>query len=115
MLAEGYTKAEVATANGVGERTLYNWQTAPEFKEEVDRLTVMVGIASRAGRLRIAHRAIRQKQHDGMVVTDKDVLDWLKFVQSETDGVKSDLASSLVDLAASVAGRSGGAGEQTGG
>jgi len=34
-------------------------------------------------------RAVRQKvRADGTVETDKDVLDWLKFAQSETTGIK---------------------------
>lgn len=53
----------------------------------------MIGIASRAERLRIAQRVARQKVNDeGLVSTEKDLLDWLKFAQSETDGIKLDLA-----------------------
>jgi hypothetical protein len=113
MLAEGYTKAAVAKAQGLGERVLYTWQSAPEFSQEVDRLSVMVGIASRAGRLRIAHRLIRERVTEEKIDTDKDLLDWLKFAQSETDGVQSELASSLAELVASVAGDGGGSSEQT--
>jgi hypothetical protein len=37
----------------------------------------------------MAMRAVRQKvRPDGTVETDKDVLDWLKFAQSETTGIK---------------------------
>jgi hypothetical protein len=43
----------------------------------------------RAERLRIAMRALRQKvRADGTVETDKDVLDWLKYAQSETTGIR---------------------------
>lgn len=77
------------------ERTLWRWKAEPEFDEEVDRLSLMVDIAGRAERLRIARRVIRQKVSDEMVTTDKDLLDWLKFAQSETDGVKLDLLSLL--------------------
>lgn len=39
-------------------------------------------------------RVIRQPIHEqtGQAVTDRDILDWLKFDQSETDGVKLDLS-----------------------
>lgn len=93
LLAEGYTVAEVAENVGVTGRTLYRWKADIEFAAEVDRLTHMVGIATRAERLRIAMRVVRQQVVGGAVDTNKDVLDWLKFAQGETDGVKLDLAA----------------------
>lgn len=57
-LAEGKTRQQVATEVGVAERTVYRWLTDLEFATEVDRLSLMVGIASRAERLRIAQRVI---------------------------------------------------------
>lgn len=91
-LAEGKTRKDVVKEHAIAERTVYNWLANPEFRAEVDRLSLMVGIASRAARLRIAQRVARQKVQDHMVFTEKDLLDWLKFAQSETDGVKLDLA-----------------------
>lgn len=82
---------------GVAERTVYRWQNEPEFTEEVDRLTLMVEIASRAHRLRIANRVIRQFVKEGEAIpTNKDLLEWLKYAQGETDGVKLDMAA-LID------------------
>lgn len=52
----------------------------------------MVGIAARAERLRVAMRVVRQKVKDENVETDRDLLDWLRFAQRETQGVKLDLA-----------------------
>ena len=109
MLADGHTNKEVAEANGISDRQLYRWQTDVEFKAEIDRLSVMIGIASRAGRLRIAHKLIRQRIGE-KIDSERDLLDWLKFAQSETDGVKSDLASSLAEVVASLVERSDGAG-----
>lgn len=103
-LAEGKTRAEVATEAGVNESTIYRWLRDPEFGAEVDRLSLMVGIAGRAERLRIAQRVVRQLVLDDAIKTDKDLLDWLKFAQSETDGVKLDLAA-LAEAASSVASR----------
>jgi hypothetical protein len=49
----------------------------------------MIDISSRAERLRTAMRVVRQKvRPDGTLETDKDVLDWLKYAQSETTGIK---------------------------
>jgi hypothetical protein len=93
MLAEGHTYKQVGKEIGKTEKTIYRWMTDMEFSVEVDRLTLMVGIASRAERLRLAKRVIRQQDHGGVVITDKDLLDWLKYAQSETDGVKLQLTS----------------------
>jgi len=106
-LAEGHTQEEVATQQGVTDRTIRNWLAEIEFKQEVDRLSMMVGLASRAERLRITKRIVRERlEADVLFRTGKDLLDWLKFAQSETDGAKSELATSLAELVASVAGRS---------
>lgn len=89
-LAEGMTQEETAAEVGVTSRTIRNWLQNIEFAAEVDRLSLMLGIAGRAERLRIAKRVIRQKATGSTILTDKDVLDWLKFAQSETDGAKID-------------------------
>jgi hypothetical protein len=68
----------------------------PEFTQEVDRLSLMIEVANRAHRLRIANRVIRQMVKDEETIpTSKDLLDWLKYAQGETDGVKLDLMSLL--------------------
>lgn len=91
-LASGYTWQATADEVGVDKRTITNWMQRPEFAAEVDRLSLMVDVASRAERLRIAMRAVRQRVGEEEIKTDKDILDWLKFAQSETDGVKLDLS-----------------------
>ena len=102
LLAEGYSSEEVASRVNVSERTIWRWKADIEFSAELDRLSLMVGIASKAERLRIAKRMIRlltQKQ----MPTHKDILEWLKYAQGETDGVKLDLTS-IIDSLQSVAG-----------
>lgn len=94
LLAQGYTEAEAASAANVTDRTIRRWKADLDFSLEVDRLSLMVGVSQKAERLRIAMRAIRQKlKDDGKVRTARDLLDWLKFAQSETDGAKIDLAT----------------------
>lgn len=90
-LAEGKTQQEVADEIEVERKTIYNWLCVPEFAAEVDRLSLMVSVSSRAERLRLAMRVVRAKTNNGAPETEKDLLEWLKFVQSETDGVKLDL------------------------
>jgi len=93
LLAEGHTHQYVADEIGKNEKTIRRWLVDIEFSAEVDRLSVMTGIASKAERLRIAKRVVKQKTSGEFVTTDKDLLDWLKFAQGETDGIKLDLAS----------------------
>lgn len=105
LLSQGFTQLQVAEKTGISQRTIRRWEADTEFSAEVDRLSLMVDIAGRAQRLRLAMRAVRQKIGDGgKLETDKDLLDWLKFAQSETDGVKLDLAA-LFEAQASVAGQ----------
>lgn len=94
-LAEGYTQTEAAEEAKVDRRTVARWVADPEFSAEVDRLTHMTGIAMRAERLRIVMRVVREKTKGGVAITEKDLLDWLKYAQGETDGVKLDLAALL--------------------
>ena len=88
-LAEGQSQQAVAEAIGVCRKTICNWLCVTEFLAEVDRLSCMIDISSRAERLRMAMRVVKQKvRADGTLETDKDVLDWLKYAQSETTGIK---------------------------
>ena len=97
ILSQGYTERETAGHVGVTDRTIRTWKTKPEFMLEVDAITLMSGIALRAERLRIATRAIRQKVTEERVKTGRDLLDWLKYAQGETDGVKVDLGALLAN------------------
>lgn len=88
-LAEGQSQQAVADEIGVCRKTICNWLCVTAFAAEVDRLSCMIDVASRAERLRIVMRVVRQKvRADGTPETEKDLLDWLKFAQSETTGIK---------------------------
>lgn len=101
-LAQGDTIAEAADNAGVSSRTVNRWKANVEFAAEVDRLTHMVGISSRAERLRIAMRVVKARTLNQFPRSERDLLDWLKFAQSETDGVKLDLTA-LLEAATSLA------------
>lgn len=93
-LALGETQASVAAKIGVDERTVRRWLADAAFAAEVDRLSLMSDIAGRAKRVRIAKRVARQRvREDGFVESNKDILDWLKFAQSETNGIQLDLTA----------------------
>ena len=104
LLADGNPKSFVCRELGIDQKTLWRWSQESEFSVEVDRLTLMMGVASRAERLRIVKRIIRERiRDDAPIQSDKDILDWLKFAQGETDGIKLDLTA-LADNASPVAG-----------
>lgn len=104
VLATGGTREEAAIAADCDRSTIFVWLKHPDFCAEVDRLSLMVSISSRAERLRHAMRVIKSRLNDeGVLQSEKDSLDWLKFAQSETDGAKIDL-SKLAEL---LAGESG--------
>jgi hypothetical protein len=69
------------------------WLDDPVFGAEVDRLTMMLDITSRAARVRLAKRIVNERIRGQKIETKRDLLDWLKFVQSETDGVRLGLAA----------------------
>ncbi len=87
-LAQGRKREQVASEVGATRKTVYNWLQQPEFAAEVDRLSSMTDIAAKSERLRIAMRAVRQKVSDERIETDRDLLDWLRFAQGETQGLK---------------------------
>jgi len=94
LLAKGKTQHQAAGEIGTHKRTLIRWLATPEFSAEVDRLSARVDIAGRTQRLRLCMRAARQKiKDDGTVDSQKDLLDWLKFAQSETEDIKLDLTT----------------------
>lgn len=113
-LAEGKTQQEVADETSVSRRTICNWLCEPDFASEVDRLSLMVGISSRAERLRLTMRVVRSKVQGDAPKTDKDLLEWLKFAQSETDGIKLDLTKlAAIGEADPLMALSGSVGEST--
>ena len=106
MLADGYTIDEVAEAIGVNSRSVDRWKADIEFSQEVDRLGLMVGIANKAERLKIARRMIRNLAKK-QVPTHKDLLEWLKYAQGETDGIRLDLTPLFENVASLASGGSG--------
>jgi hypothetical protein len=103
-LATGETRKEASVIAGISEKTIYNWLADPEFSAEVDRLSLMIDIASKAERLRLARRVVRQKL-DQEVLSDKDLLDWLKFAREEVEGIRLDIdITAILQNVAPVAG-----------
>ena len=106
MLANGYTIKETAATIGVSSRTIDNWKKHPDFQKELDNLSVMVGAASKAERMRIAKRIIRKLDPPDSkrrrAPTNKDLLDWLKYVQVEAEGAKVNI-DGLLELIANNA------------
>lgn len=103
LLGQGYSYDEVTKEVAVSKRTIVRWMKEPEFAAEVDRLSLISDISNRAYRLRMAMRIVRQKQGK----SQRDLLEWLKFAQSETDGTKVDFAALFANLASDASPPSG--------
>ena len=96
MLAEGKSITLVAKEIGCSADTIDAWRGAPEFAAEVDRLTLMTGIALPAHRMRIIKAAIDQRiAEDGTVLSKKDILEWMKLANEEMEGVRTTLLAAL--------------------
>ena len=91
-LSDGETVKVAADKSGLSTSTIDRLKRKPEFAEEVGRLTLMMGIASKAERLRIAKIVVREKMKGGMVTTKKDILEWIQFAAKETDEIRLNLA-----------------------
>lgn len=104
LLAQGYNQRETSEQTGISQRTVRRWYSKLEFAMEVDRLTLLTGISTRAERMRIVMQVVRQRiiEEEGkeFVLSKRDILEWLKLAQSETDGAKLDLASLFENMGA---------------
>lgn len=114
LLAQGYTIEQTALEVGVTDRTIYNWKRADEFAQEIDRLSLMYGAASKAFRMQLLNRMIRKlvSESGEPVLKDESLLDLLKEARMQTEGTRIDLTTIYTALSAearSVA-RSGSAG-----
>ena len=102
-MAEGDTEQQAADKAHRSKRTITRWKAIPEFEIEVNRLTFMIDVATRAGRLRIANKVVKGRIENTQYPQSRaDLLDWLKFIQGETDGINLNLAS-LLEAATQVA------------
>ena len=108
LLSQGYSIKEVAEEVGVTDRTIYNWKNIEEFEMEVDRLSVVYGLASKAERTRLLMKMARQKvKEDGTLeLDDTSLMDIIKEMRMQTDGIRLNVAqfyTALVEEARSVA------------
>lgn len=97
-LSEGYTIKEVASRNKINPRTIYRWRQLPEFDKEVDKLTFMFGISTKAERIRLAKRAVRQAIGLKRIKTHRDLLEWLKYSREEMEGLRIGLTDELLAI-----------------
>lgn len=92
ILAEGYTIEKTAKAVKVHERTIYNWKKDPDFLQLVDELTLTQGIATKAERVRQAKKILRELrkylEDNDKAPSQKDPLDWMKFLRDEMEGFR---------------------------
>ena len=106
MSMGGFTNAAMAAAVEIHVNTLYLWKRDPEFNELVDRLTVTSGLAVKSNRIRFAKGVIQkiadERETKGQLPTEKDTLDWLKYIQSEAEGLRIGLSEELLEAIATA-------------
>lgn len=100
MLAQGYEKTYIAEQVGISRITIYTWLKYPEFEEEVDRLSLMLGAASKAYRLRLINKAIRQFEEENgkLELNGSTLLDYLKEARMQAEGVRLGIISELATI-----------------
>jgi len=119
LLSLGTKKYEdVSSEVGVNERTLYEWRQNEDFVKEVDRLTHENEKATKAGLLRLAFKALEEK-NKRLTEDRSTALDWANFVvnleglstqkveldaniRGELDGARELLASRIASVASRV-------------
>lgn len=88
LIADGrLTIEDIAKKYGLSSRTIYRWQNQPEFNEKVGQLVLSTDIALKSERIRIARRIVREKLREG---SQKDLLDWLKYIHEEIKEMKEE-------------------------
>ena len=119
LLAQGYTNAEVARDEdvNVNRSTIGRWRKHEEFEAEVDRLSLMYGLASKPARLRLIQQAARQfiDEEGNIDVSGFTLLDLLKEARMQMEGVQIGILSELAainETARPVAGSGSGASKQ---
>ena len=102
MLATGYTIKEAADAVGVTDRTVYNWKRSEEFIQEIDRLAVTHGAASKSYRMQLLNRMIRAfiRENGDIELHDESLLDLIKEARMQSEGTRIDLTTIYTALAA---------------
>lgn len=113
MLAQGYQKKEICEVVEIDYSTLWRWEQEDQFNEEVDRLSLMYGVASKAHRTRLLNQAIRQKinKKTGEIdLAGVSFLDLLKEARMQTEGIKLDILSTLIPAFAEETGPVAGSG-----
>ena len=85
LLVDGKSYADVARAVGVDDSTLRRWRRQPNFMAAMGQSMLTNGLANQSERIRIATTALNSMidPTTGVVATDADPLDWLKYISSE--------------------------------
>lgn len=100
MLAEARPKKEIYEELGINRGTLYLWEKNEEFSREVDRLSLMYGVASKAHRQRLINKAIQQyiDENGKIDLTGVTFLDLLKEARMQTEGLRLDIFNQIAAI-----------------
>jgi len=97
MLATGTPKKHIIEQLGIARTTLWNWEQNPVFSIEVDKLSLMHGLASKAYRMRMIQEAVKsfKNKDDSWNTTGTTLLEWIKEARMQMEGVSLNIVSQL--------------------
>lgn len=95
-LAKGLTISEAAKEAGCSSRSISRWKNSEEFQIELDRCSLIYGLASKAERMRQLTKAAKQfVRGDHIDTGNKDHLDYVKAARTEAEGVRLHLVQDI--------------------
>lgn len=98
LLAKGVPKKTIYEQLGIGRTTLWRWEQLEVFSEEVTRLKLMFGLASKARRMQIINEAIQQfvdEDTGKWDVSGFTMLDLIKEARMQMEGVNLNVIPQL--------------------
>jgi hypothetical protein len=99
LLGKGYNFSEAGREVGLDRSTVSRWMKNDEFAEAVDKLSLMHGLASKAERMRIMQRAVREfVSEDKIDVSGFTLLDLIKEARMQMEGVRIGILNELTAL-----------------
>jgi hypothetical protein len=100
MLAQGSTYVEVEKETGINQSSLAYLMKDADFSKEVDTLSMMYGMASKAERVRMITKMAKQfiKEDGNYDISGFTLLDLLKEARMQTEGINLNVLSQLTAI-----------------
>ena len=86
-IARNENREQIAVRLGIADRTVRRWQEHPDFQLKISKIILEIDITQKSERIKIAKAVIEKKikaaKDSDEDVSDKDLLEWLKYVGTE--------------------------------